>query len=119
MQADLTEIQFPDASFEGVAAFYAISHVPREEHAQLFSRIASWLTPGGLFLATLGASDSPDWLGEWLGAPMFFSSHDAETNRSLLRAAAFELLFDEVLETREPEGAVSFLWVIAQRPPQG
>jgi hypothetical protein len=47
---------------------------------------------------------------------MFFSSHDAETNRRLLRAANFELLIDEIIETPEPEGPVPFLWVLAQRP---
>ncbi len=111
---DLAAIDVPAASFDGVTALYAISHVPREEHAALFGRIARWLVPGGLFLATLGATDGPDWTGEWLGAPMFFSSHDAVTNRRLLAAAGFELLVDEVVETREPEGPVPFLWVLAR-----
>lgn len=115
VHADLTEIEFPEASVEGVAALYVISHVPRAEHPHLFARISSWLVPGGLFLATLGAADSPDWRGEWLGVPMFFSSYDAEVNRALLRAAAFDLVFDEVIEHREPEGPVSFLWVIARK----
>ena len=48
---------------------------------------------------------------------MFFSSHDAATNRRLLAAAGFELLVDEIVETREPEGPVPFLWVLARRGP--
>lgn len=117
IHADLAAIDVPAASFDGVTALYAISHVPREEHAALFGRIARWLVPGGLFLATLGATDGPDWTGEWLGAPMFFSSHDAVTNRRLLAAAGFELLVDEVVETGEPEGPVPFLWVLARTRP--
>jgi len=108
-------LDFPFASFDGVTAFYAISHVPRDEHGALFERIARWLVPGGLFLATLGSNDGPDWLGEWLGHPMFFSSFDAETNRRLLTAAQFDLLVDEVIETLEPEGPTPFLWVLACR----
>ena len=115
VQADLSRIEFPNGSFAGITAFYAISHVPREDHADLFSRIARWLVPGGLFLAVLGAADSPDWVGEWLGRPMFFSGFDAEANRKLLRRAGFELQVDEVLETAEPEGPVEFLWVLARR----
>jgi SAM-dependent methyltransferase len=82
IRADLSELSFPDAGFAGITALYSISHVPREEHAELFRRTAAWLEPGGLLLATLGAGGGDDWTGEWLGVPMFFSSHDADTNRS-------------------------------------
>jgi SAM-dependent methyltransferase len=112
---DFSEAEFPEASFGGVCALYSISHVPRQQHAELFAKVRTWLLPGGLFVAVLGATDSPDWIGEWLAVPMFFSSYDAGTNRALLREAGFHLLFDEVLDTVEPEGPVSFLWVIAQK----
>jgi SAM-dependent methyltransferase len=117
IEGDITGVEFADSTFDGIAAFYAISHVPRDEHGQLFIDVFRWLVPGGLFLANLGASDAPDWTGEWLGQPMFFSSHDADVNRQLLESAGFELLLDEVLETSEPGGDVSFLWVIAQKAP--
>jgi ubiquinone/menaquinone biosynthesis C-methylase UbiE len=116
VQADVTEVEFDEASFDGVVALYTISHVPREQHATLFASVYRWLTPGGLFLATLGAADSPDWFGPWLDDEMFFSSYDAEENRRVLRAAGFELLLDDVLATAEPEGDVNFLWVIARKP---
>jgi cyclopropane fatty-acyl-phospholipid synthase-like methyltransferase len=115
VHGDLSQIDFPPESFDGVTAFYAISHVPREEHDRLFGRIARWLVPGGLFLATLGSGDSPDWTGEWLGQPMFFSSHDADANRRLLAKANFELLIDQIIDTLEPDGPAPFLWVLARR----
>ncbi len=114
--ADISTLDFPERSFDGVVGLYAISHLPREEHARLFGDVFRLLTPGGLFLATLGATDSPAWTGEWLGEPMFFSSHDAATNRRLVQDAGFELLLDEVAITPEPEGDASFLWVIGQKP---
>ena len=117
IQGDLATLDLPDASFDGVSAFYAISHVPREEHPALFRHVARWLRTDGCFLATLGARDSPDWIGEWLGAPMFFSSFDAARNRRLVREAGFELLVDDVIDTIEPEGPVPFLWVLARRIP--
>ena len=112
---DIVRIDFSPGSFDGVTAFYSIIHVPRDEHPHLFERVSRWLVPGGLFLATLGAGDDPDWFGEWLGQPMFFSSHDADNNRRLLSAANFDLLIDDVIETPEPEGLQPFLWVLAQR----
>jgi SAM-dependent methyltransferase len=115
VHGDLANVDFPPESFDGVAAFYSISHVPREEHGALFERVSRWLVPGGLFLATLGARDDPGWIGDWLGQPMFFSSHDADINRRLLTAANFDLVIDDVIETPEPEGPVPFLWVLAER----
>lgn len=113
IHADMAQIEFEPESFDGVTAFYAISHLPRDEHGRLFQRIARWLVPDGLFLVTLGANDSPDWIGEWLGSPMFFSAYDADTNRRLLADAGFESLIDEVIETIEPDGPVPFLWILA------
>jgi SAM-dependent methyltransferase len=112
--ADIGSVDFPDASWDAVVALYSISHVPREEHAALFARIGRWLKPGGRFLASLGAADGPDWTGEWLGVPMFFSAWDAETNRRLLRDAGLTLESSDVRTMQEPEGEVSFLWVLAR-----
>ena len=115
LHGDLARVDFPAGSFDGVTALYVIPHVPREEHGELFGRVARWLVPGGRFLAVLGSTDRPDWIGEWLGQPMFFSSYDADANRRLLVEAGFDLLIDETVETLEPEGPVAFQWVIARR----
>jgi SAM-dependent methyltransferase len=114
LRGDLATLELPTASWDGAVALYSMSHVPRVEHAAVFRRVARWLVPGGLFLATVGASDGPDWTGDWLGRPMFFSSHDRATSVSLLETAGFEILRDEVVETEEPEGAVPFGWVLAR-----
>jgi SAM-dependent methyltransferase len=114
IHADLLDLAFPDATFAGVAAFYSISHIPREEHPELFSRIRRWLRPAGVFVASLGVGDIAGWTGEWLGVPMFFSSHDAVTNRRLLAEAGLEVVQAEVVTMREPEGDATFLWVICR-----
>jgi SAM-dependent methyltransferase len=115
VQADIAELELPDASLDAVVALYSITHVPRELHPEVFRRIARWLRPGGLLVASLGARGSEDWLGEWLGVEMFFSSWDAATNRRFLREAGFQLVLDEVLTMHEPEGPATFLWVLARR----
>lgn len=112
---DFSETEFAPASFDGVIALYSIGHLPRERHGDLFSRIARWLAPGGLLLAVLPGEDSPDWRGEWLGEPMFFSGHGPATSCRLLTTAGFELLEARVRTTHEPEGDARFLWVLARR----
>lgn len=117
LQADMTVLDLPPASLDAVVAFYALTHVPRAEHAALLGRILGWLRPGGLLLATMGADDSPDEVEEdWLGAPMFFSHFGARTNRALVRRMGFDI--EEAVVAEEPEGrhGTRFLWVMARKP---
>ena len=115
--AEITALDFAPGTFDAVAAFYAVTHIPREEHAALFARIAQWLKPGGIFVATLGAVDLEDCFEEdWLGAPNFFSHYGADTNLALLKAAGFEILEHEVAaQDLEGEMHIAFLWVVARK----
>jgi SAM-dependent methyltransferase len=115
LHADFTSLELDPGSFEAVAAFYSFNHVPRDLLSELFRRIHGWLVPGGLLMTALGVSDTEGWIGDFLGAPTYFSSFPPETNRLLLGEAGFDLLLDEVVTFREPEGEASFQWVLAQR----
>jgi SAM-dependent methyltransferase len=115
VQGDLTTLELEPGSFDAVAAFYSFNHVPRDLLADVFARIHSWLVPRGLFLASFGTSDTESWVGEWLGATMFFSSFPREKTSRLLTEAGFDLLLDELGSMREPEGEVAFHWVLAQK----
>ena len=115
VHADFSEIEFEPGSVDAVAAFYSFNHVPRDLLAPLYSRVRTWLVPGGLFLTTLGAGDSESWIGEWLGTTMYFSSFPSDVNTRMLGEAGFELLRDELVTIREPEGDVTFQWILARR----
>jgi SAM-dependent methyltransferase len=115
VQGDVTTIELEPASLDAVVAFYVFNHVPRELLGGLFARIRGWLRPGGHFLAVLGTGDTEAWHGEWLGVPMFFSSYPAGKNSELLRGAGLTLVRDEGVTVAEPEGPVTFQWVLARR----
>jgi SAM-dependent methyltransferase len=117
VQADMTALDVQPESLDAVVAFYSLTHVPRADLPVLLAAIHRWLRPGGVFLASLGAQDSPDEVeADWLGAPMFFSHYGAKRNRSLVRNAGFEL--EEAVVEAEPEDRhdALFLWVVARRP---
>jgi SAM-dependent methyltransferase len=114
-KGDMTTVSFPDGGFDAVTAFYSVLHVPREDQGALFARIARWLRPGGWFLAALGCSESNGVEADWLGTPMFFSSHAPAENRRLLAAAGFTLVVDEPVTMHEPEGPATFHWVLGRR----
>jgi len=116
IHADMVSLSFPPASFDGVAAFFSLIHVPRDEHAAMLRRIAVWLRPGGLLVATMGVRDTPGEIGDdWLGAPMYFSHWDAATNRRLVAETGLRIL-SATEETADEDGApVTFLWVVAEK----
>jgi cyclopropane fatty-acyl-phospholipid synthase-like methyltransferase len=115
IHADMTAIDFPARSFAAVAAFHSIIHVPRLEHDRLLRRIAAWLKPNGLLVASLGADAAADWTGEWLGTEMFFSHYDSETNLALLRGAGFAMERSQVVDQDNEDAR--FLWVAARATP--
>jgi SAM-dependent methyltransferase len=116
IQADFTALELEPSSFDAVVSFYAFNHVPRELLAPTFARIHRWLAPGGYLMTALGTGDTDAWTGEWLGAPTFFSSFPSETNTRLVREAGFEILRDELVTFREPQGDATFQWVLAAAP---
>jgi ubiquinone/menaquinone biosynthesis C-methylase UbiE len=119
VHADLASVEFPDASFDGVTCFYALGHLPREQLGEVFRSVRGWLRPGGWFLTSLAAGDQADATGEWLGVEMHFSGYSPDRNSELLREAGFRIDVDEVVPLHEPEGTVTFQWVIATPDAEG
>jgi SAM-dependent methyltransferase len=117
IQADMAAVAFAPGSFDAVVAFYSLTHVPRDEQPALLRRIAGWLRPGGVFLATMGADSSDDEVeDDWLGVPMFFSHFGARRNVRLVAEAG--LAVEEHVVEQEPEDRhdARFLWIVARRP---
>ena len=116
IQADMTALDLPEASRDGVVAFYSLTHVPRADLPGLLADISRWLRPGGVLIASMGAQDAPDDVeADWLGAPMFFSHYGAKRNRALVRAAGFDLEVAVIEEEPEDRHDALFLWVVARR----
>lgn len=117
IQADMAEVVFPAATFQAVVAYYSIIHLPREEHAALFCSIAIWLQPGGWFVCSLGAGASDGGIEpDWLGAPMYWSHHDADTSRRLIEAAGLEVV-QQMIQTIDEDGTpATFAWFRARKP---
>jgi len=113
-KADMTALELPEASFDAVTAFYSFIHIPRAEQLPLLAKIARWLRPGGLLLASFGRGGSADEVEPWLGVPMFFASHDPATNLGHLAEAGFAALVDETVRIETPLGSETWQWVLAR-----
>ena len=116
-RSDMAEAEFAPESFDAVAAFYSIIHLPRDEQPAMLRAIASWLRPGGLFVGTLGARSVEAAYEElWLGTPMYWSSHDSDANRRLVGDAGLEIISAREETTRVEGDSETFLWVVARKP---
>jgi 2-polyprenyl-3-methyl-5-hydroxy-6-metoxy-1,4-benzoquinol methylase len=93
LHVDATQISFHDRAFDAVVCLYALIHMPLDAQPQLIGRIATWLRPSGLLLATTGAQE---WTGaedQWLGgdATMWWSHADAATYRDWITQAGLHI----------------------------
>ena len=102
-------------SLDAVVAFYAIDHIPRAKHEALLASIHRWLRDEGWLLVTFETGDEPGVVGDWLGAPMYFSHFNAATSQELVRRAGFEIVRAEHESQLERGRPVSYLWVLARR----
>jgi SAM-dependent methyltransferase len=119
VHADMTALDVPPDTFDAVCAFYALGHVPREEHAALLRQIATWLRPGGLFVASFSNEGSAGEIeDDWLGAPMYFSGYDAETNARLVREAGFDIVTARPETAEEFGRPTTFFWIVARGAPE-
>jgi SAM-dependent methyltransferase len=113
IHADMSEVDFPPASFAAIVSFYAVIHLPLDEQPTLFARMRGWLQPRGYFLGTVGHRA---WTGteeNWLGVPdarMVWSHADAETYRAWLAASGFEICRTEFV----PEGDGGHTLILAR-----
>ena len=123
IHGDITKATFPGGSFDAVVALYVFTHVPAAVLPGLLERIAGWPRPGGLLLATFGTGPSHESVvDDFLGAPMYFSGLDEETNERLVRAAGFSIVESRTEPMDEPESepgrgpaTVSFHWLLGQK----
>jgi SAM-dependent methyltransferase len=113
---DISEQSFSPGSYAAIVSFYAIIHMPLDDHPQLLRKIALWLRSSGYFLATVGHGE---WTGEdetYLGVSggrMCWSHADEATNVRWIEKAGLHVHWTQFV----PEGNGGHTLVFAQKPP--
>jgi ubiquinone/menaquinone biosynthesis C-methylase UbiE len=111
---DMTQLDFPSQTFDGICSFYAIIHIPREEHRGLLENFYRMLKPGGVALLCLGAEDLLDDIEEdFHGNRMYWSHYDAATYESMLAGIGFNLIFSKIITDETYGGKHQF--ILAQK----
>ncbi len=64
----------------------------------------------------MGVHADPGTIEEdWLGAPMYFSHHDAATNRRLVERTGLTVSRAEIVSEDEDGQPVEFMWLTARK----
>ena len=112
---DMIELDFPEESLDGICSYYAIIHIPREEHEGLFINFHRMLRTGGVALLCLGAEDLVDDIDEnYLGTRMYWSHFNSDTYIKMLKKCGFTIIWAKHIMDETCEGA-KHLFVLAQK----
>jgi SAM-dependent methyltransferase len=95
LQGDMTSIPIRDGAVDGITAYYAVFHVARERHPEVYREFARILEPGGRLLMTLPGGRFETVRRGWMGGSMLFSAPGREATMDQLRDAGFEDLRTE------------------------
>lgn len=89
VQGEMTHLPCAEDTFDGITAYHAVFHVPREEHGAVYREFARVLRPDGLVLMTLPSGRFETVRSGWMGGRMFFSAPGREQTLAMLRDAGF------------------------------
>ena len=111
IHGDFMQYSF-DEKFDAIMSLYTIFHIPRNMHSTIFRKMHGWLKKDGIILVSMGTSDTPVDVQEFVGAEMAWSSFSIDENLRLITEAGFEIMLT-VDDNRNP--GEHHLWILATR----
>ena len=115
---DMTKINYPDEYFDGILSFYAIIHVPRDEHYDLLSNFYRMLKFNGAVLLIFQSNNDPESYEENFfdrGVRMYWSGFDKNANLSMLKDIGFKIIWSKSIKESPKWGESSHLYVFAEK----
>ncbi len=114
--ADMREVNFSAEQFDAITAIYSLFHVPKKDHPELFSKLFSWLRPGGKVLFTYATkeytgSDEFNDYKTFLGEELFYSHTTPEKLYEILKDIGFTIEGNDYREI----GGETFLWITIKK----
>ena len=112
--ADMTALPIGAGVFDALVSYYAVIHVPRDDHGAVFREFRRVLRPEGSALLRIGTDDNPEDhdTDSWLGTPMYWSHFDAETTIAVIIGAGLGV--DVSWQVPDPMGHSTHHFVLAR-----
>ena len=110
IKMDMNELEFNENTFEGIISIFALFHVPKVKHLDIFKKFFEILKPGGILMINTGVSES-EGTSRFFGVPMFWSNFNPRTTLDLVKKAGFSIISEAVLE----RGGEYQYWVFGKK----
>ncbi|NVM46589.1 MAG: methyltransferase domain-containing protein [Candidatus Lokiarchaeota archaeon] len=110
VKMDMIKLEFNENTFDGIISVFALFHVPKENHYDVFKKFFEILKPGGILMINSGVSES-EGTSRFFGVPMFWSNFSPKTTLDLVKKAGFSIISEAVLE----RGGEYQYWVFGKK----
>ena len=97
IKMDMNDLKFDENTFDGIISVFALFHVPKENHFDIFKKFFDILKPGGILLINTGVSES-EGTSRFFGVPMFWSNFSPSITLDLVKKARFSIISESVLQ---------------------
>jgi ubiquinone/menaquinone biosynthesis C-methylase UbiE len=115
---DMEALEFEAGSFDGIVSAYAVFHVPRTKHFNLFLDFRRVLKKGGFLLFSIGVHpEGTDGVWEWdefQSVLMYWSYNGPESSIELLKSAGFEIISSRSIDTQIGPETETHFWILAR-----
>lgn len=118
-QGDMLSLPDADNSWGGIAAFYCIIHIPREQVVDALREMRRVLKPGGMLLVTFHIGEEVKHMDEWWEKPvnLDFAFYLPDQMETWLQEAGLDLVETLVREPNpEVEVATRRAYSFARKP---
>jgi len=110
IKKDMLQLDFEDNKFDGIISVYALFHVPKIKHQEIFQKFYRILKPGGILVINTGISES-EGISNFFGVPMFWSNNRPEKTLEDVENSGFSIIFEGVLR----RGGEYQYWIFAKK----
>ena len=118
-QGDMRHLDIPDASLSGIAAFYSLIHIPRDEVTAVLKQLRRALEPSGVLLLSFHKGSEIVHLDEFFNKPVYLDFYFFDTDEMVgyLESAGFNI--EEIVE-RAPYPEIEYpserVYILAANP---
>jgi 2-polyprenyl-3-methyl-5-hydroxy-6-metoxy-1,4-benzoquinol methylase len=81
--------------YDGLLEWWCLFHIPKQDHAKMISRFATWIKPDGFLEFTTGDEDYEDTSSDMLNQELSFYSLAPQVYEKYLKENGFKILLRE------------------------